>query len=67
MIDGMDILAGSAKVTLLPLKSSLTGYDTHVARAIHRRFRTRKMRIPYGTDDCIQSVWGVDLFEILIA
>ena len=25
MIDGMDILAGSAKVTLLPLKSSLTG------------------------------------------
>jgi len=33
-------------------------YGAHVTRAIRRRFRTRKMRILYGTEDCMQSVWG---------
>lgn len=34
-------------------------YGKHVTRAIRRRFRSRKMRVLYGTDDCMQSVWGV--------
>lgn len=33
-------------------------YGLHVTRAIRRRFRTRKMRVLYGTEDCMQSVWG---------
>jgi len=33
-------------------------YGAHVTRAIRRRFRTRKMRVLYGTEDCMQSVWG---------
>jgi RNA polymerase sigma factor (sigma-70 family) len=33
-------------------------YGEHVTRAIRRRFRTRKMRVLYGTEDCMQSVWG---------
>ncbi|MDA1160496.1 MAG: hypothetical protein O2983_12890, partial [Planctomycetota bacterium] len=33
-------------------------YGEHVTRAIRRRFRTRKIRVLYGTEDCMQSVWG---------
>lgn len=33
-------------------------YGMHVTRSIRRRFRTRKMRVLYGTEDCMQSVWG---------
>lgn len=33
-------------------------YGEHITRAIRRRFRTRKMRVLYATEDCMQSVWG---------
>lgn len=33
-------------------------YGAHITRAIRRRFRTQKMRVLYGTEDCMQSVWG---------
>ena len=32
-------------------------YGPHICRAIRRRFRSRKMRILYSTEDCLQSVW----------
>lgn len=32
-------------------------YGPHICRAIRRRFRSRKLRILYSTDDCLQSVW----------
>ena len=40
------------------LMRRLDRYGGHVTRAIRRRFRTRKMRVLYGTEDCMQSVWG---------
>ena len=33
-------------------------YGPHICRAIRRRFRTRKLKILYSTEDCMQSVWG---------
>jgi DNA-directed RNA polymerase specialized sigma24 family protein len=39
-------------------------YGEHVTRAIRRRFRTRKMRVLYGTEDCMQSVWGAMFSDI---
>ncbi|MBC8290489.1 MAG: sigma-70 family RNA polymerase sigma factor [Planctomycetes bacterium] len=32
-------------------------YGPHICRAIRRRFRSRKLRILYSTEDCLQSVW----------
>ena len=33
-------------------------YGPHICRAIRRRFRSRKMRILYSTEDCLQSVFA---------
>lgn len=33
-------------------------YGPHIVRAIRRRFRHRKLKISYSTEDCLQSVWG---------
>ncbi len=33
-------------------------FAPHVYRAVKRRFRHRRVRVLYGTEDCIQSVWG---------
>lgn len=33
-------------------------YGPHICRAVRRRFRHFKLRILYGTDDCLQSVWA---------
>ena len=33
-------------------------YGPHVVRAIRRRIRSRKMKVLYNTDDCMQSMWG---------
>lgn len=62
MVDGMDdfkslmrrLGEGDASAAELVVDR----YGAHVTRAIRRRFRTRKMRILYGTEDCMQSVWG---------
>lgn len=62
MIDGMDDFSslmrrlGEGDTTAAELV--VDRYGAHVTRAIRRRFRTRKMRILYGTEDCMQSVWG---------
>lgn len=34
-------------------------FAPHVYRAVKRRFRHRRVRVFYETDDCIQSVWFV--------
>jgi DNA-directed RNA polymerase specialized sigma24 family protein len=33
-------------------------FGPHIVRSIRRRFRHRKLRILYSTEDCMQSVWG---------
>lgn len=33
-------------------------YGPHIYRAIRRRFRSKKLRILYSSDDCVNSVWG---------
>lgn len=32
-------------------------YGPHICRAIRRRVRSRKLRVLYSTEDCLQSVW----------
>lgn len=34
-------------------------YGPHICRSIRRRFRNHRVRTLYGTEDCLQSVWGV--------
>ena len=33
-------------------------YGPHIYRAIRRRFRSKKLRLLYNSDECMQSVWG---------
>lgn len=62
MIDGIDdfkslmrrLGAGDASAA----EQVVDRYGCHITRAIRRRFRSRKMQVLYGTEDCMQSVWG---------
>ena len=62
MIDGLDDFKvlmkrlGEGDATAAQLV--VDRYGLHLTRAIRRRFRTRKMRVLYGTEDCMQSVLG---------
>ena len=33
-------------------------YGPHLINAIRRRVRSRRVRLAYSTEDCLQSVWG---------
>ena len=62
MIDGIDdfksLMRRLGEGDATAAEQVVDRYGMHVTRAIRRRFRTRKMRILYGTEDCMQSVWG---------
>lgn len=62
MIDGIDdfksLMRRLGEGDASAAEQVVDRYGAHVTRAIRRRFRTRKMRVLYGTEDCIQSVWG---------
>ncbi|MGZ0173198.1 MAG: hypothetical protein ACKVHE_27020 [Planctomycetales bacterium] len=62
MIDGIDdfksLMRRLGEGDATAAEQVVDRYGMHVTRAIRRRFRTRKMQILYGTEDCIQSVWG---------
>lgn len=61
MIDGMDdfkslmqrLGAGDESAA----EQVVNRYGDHLAHAIKRRLRSQKMRVRYGTEDCLQSVW----------
>jgi DNA-directed RNA polymerase specialized sigma24 family protein len=62
MVDGLDdfksLMQRLSNGDATAAEQVVGRYGEHVTRAIRRRFRTRKMRILYETDDCLQSVWG---------
>lgn len=62
MIDGMDdfksLMRRLGEGDVAAAEQVVDRYGAHVTRAIRRRFRSRKMRVLYGTEDCMQSVWG---------
>jgi DNA-directed RNA polymerase specialized sigma24 family protein len=62
MIDGLDdfklLMKRLGDGDVAAAEEVVDQYGVHVTRAIRRRFRTRKMRVLYETEDCMQSVWG---------
>lgn len=62
MIDGIDdfktLMRQLGEGDVTAAEQVVDRYGIHITRAIRRRFRTRKMRVLYGTEDCMQSVWG---------
>lgn len=62
MIDGLDdfklLMKRLGDGDVAAAEEVVDQYGEHVTRAIRRRFRTRKMRVLYETEDCMQSVWG---------